>query len=429
MHAPRWIRRLSRGFLSQGFLPRVFDWAPLAAPGALLVSVAGLVLWYYGFRELDLLLLVAAAACLVVFLLCAIASVSVGLALRRWLRAAPLAALPERIETEVWLRTGFALPDWPVPWVAFTLRWEEPAGVACRLLPKVGGGGWLEEIRAERRAEVEKVERVIEVRDVFGLTRVRVRLASPARIWILPNPGRLSDAHVVVTRAGGDGTPHPAGEPEGDRAEIRRYAPGDSARDVLWKTFARTGLLMVRKPERALEPARQVSAYLMADARDEAAAAAARLALESGALGEGWRFGADGARAVARTLSDALHAVAESGSASGPTQLGAFLESATSADPCIVFASAHDGRWRAEALRFAERHGPRLSFVLGADGVARAPKSSRLEQLLLTSAETPAVQDRALRELVAQLAAHGGEVRVLDRSTGRSLDARDGGAL
>ena len=117
MHFPRWIRRLPRGFLSRGFLPRrflprAFDWAPVAAPGALLVSVAGLVLWYYGFHELDLLLLVAAAACLVVFLLCAIASVTVGLALRRWLRVAPVAALPERIETEVWLRTGFAYDGW-----------------------------------------------------------------------------------------------------------------------------------------------------------------------------------------------------------------------------------------------------------------------------------------------------------------------------
>jgi len=406
-------------------IARTFDWLPLAAPGALLSAIAALVLWHYGFRALDLLLLVAAVACLAVVALCAAVVLVTALTLSRWLRSATPSALPERIETDAWLRTGFALPDWPVPWLTLTLRWQEPAGVACRLLPQVGGGAWLEEIRASRRAEIEAVERVIEVRDVFGLTRVRVRDTRPARTWILPNPHRLAHAEVVVTRAGGDGIPHPSGTPEGDRAEIRRYAPGDSARDVLWKTFARTGLLMVRKPERSLEPAKQVSAYLMAGARDEAAAAAARRALESGALGEGWRFGADGARAVARTLGDALHAVAESGAAVGPTRLGAFLDSAAGADPCIVFAPAHDGPWRAEALRVAERHGPRLSFVLGADGIARVPKRG-LADLLLVAQHVSAVQDRELRALAAQLAAHGGEVRVLDRTTGVSLDARGG---
>jgi uncharacterized protein (DUF58 family) len=416
MRARRWIRRLARGF----------DWLPLAAPGALLAAIAGLALWHYGFRELDLLLLVAAVACLVVVALCGIGVLAAGVALRRWLRAAAPPALPERIETDAWLRTGFALPDWPLPWLTLTLRWEEPAGVASRLLPQVGGGAWLEEMRASRRAELERVERVIEVRDVFGLTRVRVRDVRPARSWILPNPHRLAHAEVVITRAGGDGVPHPAGTPEGDRAEIRRYAPGDSARDVLWKTYARTGLLMVRKPERSLEPARQVSAYLMAGARDEAAAAAARRALESGALGEGWRFGADGARAVARTLGDALHAVAESGAAEGPTRLGAFLESGAQADPCIVFAPAQDGPWRAEALRFAERHGPRLSFVLGADGIAHATRRAPLADLLLSAPDASAVRDRELRALAAQLSAYGGEVRVLDRTTGAVLGARDG---
>jgi uncharacterized protein (DUF58 family) len=407
-------------------LARALDWVPLAPRGALLGAVAALVLWYYGLRELDLLLLVAASACLAVIVLCALAVVIAALALRRHLRAAPAAALPERIETDVWLRTGFELPDWPFPWLALGLRWEEPAGVECRLLPRVSGGGWLEEVRASRRADAERVERVIEVRDVFGLTRVRLRAPRAARLWILPNPHRLTQVRPVVTRAGGDGIPHPAGSPEGDRVDLRRYAPGDSARDVLWKTFARTGLLMVRKPERSLEPARQVSAYLVADPHDEPAAAAARLVLESGALGEGWRFGADGAKTVARSLDDALHAVAESGAARGPSQLGAFLEGAASAEPCIVFAPAHDGPWRADALRCAERHGPRLSFVLGTDGVAPARKESRLEALFLTGERSDAPSDRELRTLAGLLAAHGGEVRVLDRASGAAFDSQGG---
>ena len=48
-------------------------------------------------------------------------------------------------------------------------------------------------------------------------------------------------------------------------------------------------------PERAVAQTKRVVAYLATGARDEPAAAAARVALESGALGPGWAFGADGA--------------------------------------------------------------------------------------------------------------------------------------
>jgi uncharacterized protein (DUF58 family) len=324
------------------------------------------------------------------------------------------------------MRTGFDLPDWPMPWLELGVRWEEPAGVECRLLPAVEGGVLWEEIRADRRAWIEGVTRVIELRDVFGLTRVRVRDRRAARSLILPNPGQLREPEVVATRAGGDGIPHPSGEPEGDRADIRRYAPGDSARDVLWKTFARTGLLMVRRPERAVEPARQVSAYLVAGHEDEASAAAARVALESGALGAGWRFGADGAPESARSLPDALRAVAGSGSASGPTRLGSFLEGAARGDPCVVFVPAHDGPWRAEASRQAERHGARLAFVLGTDGIARDERRSFWERLLLAPDESEAADARELRTLAAALGAHGAMVRVLDRPSGRQLAAEAG---
>jgi uncharacterized protein (DUF58 family) len=416
MRALRWLRPLARAL----------DWQPLALPGALLAAGSGLALWYYGFRALDLLLLVAALACLAVLAICALAAAATAFVLRRALRELPTPALPERIETEAWLRTGFVLPDWPLPWITLGLRWDEPPHVACRLQPRIGGGAWLEEVRASRRAEVKRIERVIEIRDVFGLTRLRLRDVRDVNAWILPNPGKLRDPSVVVTRTGGDGDSHPAGSPEGDRVDIRRYAPGDSARDVMWKVFARTGILMVRKPERSFEPARQVNAYLVAGDEDEAAAAAARLALESGALGQGWRFGADGTRADAHELAQALHAVAASGDARGPTGLGAFLDAAPAADPCIVFTPASDGAWRYDVQRLAAQHGPRLAFVLGADGVERARVRTAFDRFVYAGAPTHAISERELRGLVAELSSYGGDVKILDRATGLAHDGHGG---
>ena len=50
---------------------------------------------------------------------------------------------------------------------------------------------------------------------------------------------------------------------DGDRIELRRYVPGDSARFIHWKVFGRTRKLMVRVPERALSRARRTVGVLV----------------------------------------------------------------------------------------------------------------------------------------------------------------------
>jgi uncharacterized protein (DUF58 family) len=204
--------------------------------------------------------------------------------------------------------------------------------------------------------------------------------------------------------------------------EIRRYAPGDSVRDILWKTWARTRQLNVRRPERSVERSRRLVAYLVAGEGDEPAAAAARVALESGAFGEDWVFGADASPAAATELGAALEAIARSGEAGGPTRLAAFLEGAE-VDPgahCVVFAPALAGDWVAEVARLARRQPGRLSCVLGADGVARPPRARRAWRRLLLEEPRPAGAPAAeLEEVVAALSRAGAPSLVVDRSTGR----------
>jgi hypothetical protein len=262
-----------------------------------------------------------------------------------------------------------------------------------------------------------------QVGDVFGLTSLRWVRTEPVPVTILPDTGRLREVPLTHSRSGGDVLPHPAGEPEGDRMEIRRYAPGDPVRSILWKQFARTGKLNVRTPERALAQARRTVAYLVASAQDEPAAAAARVALETGALGRDWLFGADGASEPIDALEPALRALAQSASHKDrPTELARFLEAASSEGPvhCIVFAAGVPGPWLAPTVEAARRYAGRISFVLGTDGVVRhvpRPSWHRFVFTSVTPAGTPAT---ALSQVLRTLGTTGAPTLVVDRLTGRA---------
>ena len=84
----------------------------------------------------------------------------------------------------------------------------------------------------------------------------------------------------------------------------------------------------------------QTVAYLLSSDQDEAAAAIARMSLETGALGEDWTFGADGWDHPCKDLESALDAVAKSRAIEVPHEYGLdkFLRFATgkSSTYCII---------------------------------------------------------------------------------------------
>jgi hypothetical protein len=247
---------------------------------------------------------------------------------------------------------------------------------------------------------------------------------------VLPAAGRLRSAAVVRSLAGAEGEAHPTGAPEGDRMEIRRYVPGDSVRHILWKTYARTGQLNVRLPERSVDRSRRTIAYLVSAPEDEPAAAAARVALERGALGDEWTFGADGTPEPCDMLDAALVAIARSGAQSvrdaGPgVQLAQFLNRAGgSGIDCVVFGPARPGPWIAAAFGAARATGTGVSFVLGTDGVLQDSSESPLWERLLFAREavngTPAAE---LSAVLSEIGAGGARALIVDRATGRSFGA------
>jgi uncharacterized protein (DUF58 family) len=379
----------------------------------------------YGYGSLDLVVFALAVSGLALLAL-AVALVSAGaFTLRRADRSEP-ARFASRLEADRPIATGFSLPALGrVPLATLDWSWRSPSEVHCRV--RVEAGRAREEVTPARRCEAASVRRRLRVGDVFGLARIAWERPAAASFVVLPAIRGLRRLTWLQALASGEGIPHPAGRPEGDRMEMRRYVPGDSVRHILWKAFARSRQLEVRMPERSVHRARRTLAYLLAGPDDEAAAAAARVALESSALGEAWLFGADGTEAPTDRLDAALRAIARSAGvheAGGDPLRGLrrFLASARAdgATHCVVFAPASrlDG---ASALAAAARAGgARATLVFAVDGLRDGSPRRPLLQRIFFAEPAPAGAPVAL--LAAQLqrlAAPATTALVVDRATGR----------
>jgi hypothetical protein len=224
---------------------------------------------------------------------------------------------------------------------------------------------------------------------------------------------------------------------QGDRLELRRYAPGDPARFIHWKVYARTQKLVVRMPERALARAQRVAAYLVAGPADAASAAAARVALEEGVLGADFRFGADGSPEPTRELASALVALRRSNprvreedprtttaaSGQGGEQLVSFLQQLDREGPSslVLFVPAADGPWVGRVTTLLHKQARSARVVIGVDGITQREGASWLSRITLAPRASTQIPLVALRALIASYKRVGCEVVVLDRESGRLL--------
>jgi uncharacterized protein (DUF58 family) len=335
---------------------------------------------------------------------------------------------PSTLECGYPVRTGLVLPRlWWIPFVDLTWTWVEPEAEVSTLARRHGVE---EEVVAHRRGVVERIARRFEVGDIFGLTRVRFVVREHRRVRFAPSAGALKQIEVVRGMSGGDDVSHPEGPPDGEPFDMRRYNPGDPIRFVLWKVFARSRLLVVRTPERAISPARQTVAYLVTGKSDEPAAGAARVAVEVGALGRDWVLGADGVKTLATSREQALDVLARSATAppeASGAGLAAFLERAASGSfsRAVVFVPAVPGPWIDEVLAAVRARKGRVEFVVGIDGVVSVPKQGWLRILSRRGDPRAAgalggpVRADELAAVVKALSGARTKVVVVDRSAGR----------
>lgn len=417
-------------------LRRVRDLFPFTVGGLLIVGGCLVAYLHYGRQRLDHVLLaigvIGLALVAVSTLMVVIATLLVWRAARLQAGKAGGPGEPLQAECGHVTTTGFSLPAlrW-LPFVDVRWTWLEPrAAVTARRERR----RLIEEVQPTERDHFTQVVRRIEIGEVFGFARIAFRMRQARAGRFVPWVGGLDKMHIASGLAGGDAMAHPEGSPTGDFYDMRSYSAGDPIRFILWKVFARTRDLMVRTPEAAMSPDRRTVAYLVAADGDEPAAGAARVAVDSGALGSKWTLGADGCGEAATSREEAMDVLARSRRASADQSgaLGAFLTrvSKGAGTRAVVFVPARPGPWIqrvAAAAKGPAGQYPRVDFVVCTDGIGEREHRSRWARAAFSP---PGDTQRALalqEDLIAvvdALAKTGANVLVVDRPGGRLVHGR-----
>ncbi len=405
---------------------RIGDLFPFTPIGLVSLAAACFALVVFGIGRVDLLLLVVGALGLFAGALALVTTLVTVFALRISIaRREPGPKLV--LSCDVPARTGFSLPRFAfVPLSTIEWSWLDPLA-EVRVVRE--HGRLVEEVVPRGRAERARVVRRVLVGDALGLVRVAFRVVEEREISCLPSVGALGRVELLRSITGGEETYDPLGVPEGERVDTRAYAPGDPARLILWKAYARSRQLRVRTPERALSAARRTVAYLVAGDGDEPAAGVVRAALERGAFGTEWVLGADGPGADATEKRAALDRVVRSADVAEEERgagLAPFLARARrggSALRAVVFVPARRGAWLERMLAAARGPGVNaFEIVVCTDGIARPPAASWLKRLFFRrpSEEASRVRASEIAEVLRVLRplAHA-RVLLVDRAAGR----------
>jgi hypothetical protein len=422
-------------------LRRLFGWFPLTVAGVAVTLVCVLALRVFGYGRMDLVVFALTLCGLSLVGLSLLMVTGSGLLIKPRVHKAVMEQPAPALSAEAGYPnvSGFVMPAWS--WLPLmSLEWQIVSHEQLRTVnrPDPDTGLLEEEITPGQRCLSTAVTRRFILRDVLGLCRFSWHETQSAQWQILPLTGKLRTLPVLRSMDAEDGIPNPAGLPEGDRMDIRRYAPGDSTRDILWRVYARNRHLNVRLAERSVFYAERTLAYLITGPDDEAAAGVARFAVTHGALGSPWIFGADGSDYVASTTAAALPLIAGSRKPGQQNSYGLeeFLRgqgqqgNASAQSACIVFAPATTGPWVAPLQQTLARHGGPFSIVLAADGLINESPASlgkTFKKIVLENArqaDPSGVDSTQLQNLMADFSRRGAYVLLIDRQSGQSFDQR-----
>ncbi len=415
----------------------LIDRFPFTLAGTLILVVTLGSLYWFGYRRMDLVVFALTVCGIAIVAFSLMVVLGAGMVARRRLKS----LLPQLSDTPIELEAGYPNESgfrlrtltW-MPLVSLSWRVISPTDIACNNRLTEDGRYLEEEITSLRRCRTARLSRLFTVSDVLGLCRFSWRLDQDVRLQALPRLGNLRHLPTLRSMSAEDGIPNPSGQPRGDRMEIRPYAPGDPVRNIMWGIYARNRHLNVRLEEKSVFDSRRTLAYLLSGPGDEAAAAVARVATESGALGDDWLFGADGSDSAADTVAGALALIAGSRALDAPHAYGLdrFLEQNRGGNAhCIVFAAASPGDWPAALRRTVARYPGQFSVILATDGFMDQERPPLLQRLVMKSGRDkeqsalftrPVANVRELGSLLSELQQFTASAMIVDRRTGTSFD-------
>ena len=148
------------------------------------------------------------------------------------------------------------------------------------------------------------------MRDVLGLCQFSWQTGQKVRCQALPQLDAIKQLPLLRSLTAEDGIPNPSGQPE-----VTGWKLGLMRRVIQLRTscgrFMPEADSLTKLPEHSVFHSKRTLAFLLTSENDEAAAAVARVALQSGALGEDWAFGADGYEKPISEYAEALSAIAD----------------------------------------------------------------------------------------------------------------------
>lgn len=114
----------------------------------------------------------------------------------------------------------------------------------------------------------------VSLRDALGFTEISWEVASNVGIEVSARNIHIRSLPIVAASSRSGDMLDQAQERAGDLFDIKQYDPSDGVKRILWKVYAKTGAVVVRRPEPAIIPEGEVAVYLVAGRSEDHVAGA-----------------------------------------------------------------------------------------------------------------------------------------------------------
>ena len=298
-----YIRTLREG------LRRVQEWQPLTVRGLLCLVASAWSLYAFAIPESDLIAFITGGSILGLSVLCILAALFLRLRLRKRLQVQAFFSPGENIVgTEIAsgiVLTGAELPPF------FTLhikRILDHPGIISRIHVVAGAESrknLIDSVAFPHRGVWNLMGFDFALHDALGLSSIRWRVPHSAPVEVSARVLPIQPLPIMAASSrSGDQLNH-SQERSGDLFDIKAYDPSDGITRVLWKTYARSGQLVVRRPEPAVVPEGEVAIYVVARKNEDYVVGAFLSYLEELERGNiTVIFGTDGLRDATGIASD-----------------------------------------------------------------------------------------------------------------------------
>lgn len=259
----------------------LWSWQPLTFRGVLVVGFGTLAVRLFAIAEFDLVADVLGKSLLALCVLTVLFAFFFRLRLGSRIRVEPRFDSEQAISKRP-VAAGLILEQSGIP-PYFSVRVQRrflqpgvgsPVHVVRGAAPEDGKRYLLDTILFPHRGlwELESID--FQLSDTLGLSRFTWRAPNTAGIEVRAETIPIHPLPVVASSSRAGDELSQSRERSGDLFDIKAYDPSDGVKRILWKTFAKSGQLVVRRPEPAVIPEGELALYLVAGPDDDYVAGA-----------------------------------------------------------------------------------------------------------------------------------------------------------